>query len=330
MNKKQKLETKYDDVCDALSLLDCTECTSNITHMSSCTAVCGTSPARICSRNALSVEVPFCMQHLMSMLKGRYPTNLTNVNKLTMIQKVKHIIHHTNKWSERKRKNYAIELDRCALRLGRAPNVTELSSDILKHHLFPFQSNSERIDLALANRANIPDRERDSECTIDFLLTHHGHPSLQTLRQSGRWIDDRDAYPPPESSNNNPIYIWCHDIGQTERIVNLYDIHHVVVIGTFDNCTRSGVVTNDNIFRSNIHIRSITYILPWLKEIGNEWMYTCQSLQYVHFTGLSDVKRVGNHWMSDCRILESPNFTGLSNLTHIDHGWLRTHERSLT
>ena len=89
MNKKQKLETKYDDVCDALSLLDCTDCTSTRTHMS-CTAVCGTSPARICSRNALSVEVPFCMQHFMSMLKGRHTTNITTSDKLEMIQKVKH------------------------------------------------------------------------------------------------------------------------------------------------------------------------------------------------------------------------------------------------
>jgi hypothetical protein len=83
-----------------------------------------------------------------------------------------------------------------------------------------------------------------------------------------------------------PVYIWCHDIGVTERLVELLTLPHVVIIGTFKNFVRDGV---QNIFKDNRTIRSICYLLPRVRHVGDYWMSICTSLVSVDFIGLDSV-----------------------------------------
>jgi hypothetical protein len=328
-HKKHKIESVDDVACNAVSHLDCIDCTTNINAKDiTCFAQCYSS-GKPCKRQSLSPSVPFCLQHFMRVLKqkGPWPTHIvTNKDKLTMLMDTIYIVKNTARRNPMSRDNIVRNLYAYFQDFGQY-GLDLFDKGVFDHAVTGFLTHEERIDTRSAlpppsENARV-DGIRHTEESIISILREFGHPSIHILRQEGRWIDDRDMID-PETINISKqlVYIWCHDIGVTERLVELLSLRYIVLIGTFENFVRNGVPNNSNIFMNNQNIESICYLLPWIQCVGDHWMSYCISLESVDFVGLGSLEYVGTNWMYGCNLLKRPNFIGLHNLSSVGLKWM--------
>jgi hypothetical protein len=329
--KKQKIDNE--EPCDTLSHLDCGDCipVSDI-RIGKCSAQC-TRNRKVCTRRSFSSNVEFCLQHFMRILEKKipWPTHIvTRDKKLSMIQEVIKSVKNTARRKPKDRDRLVRELYVYAKKYGLS-GLDTLDTQFFDGAISSFLTSSEKIDTKLSRDGDLTysEEQRHTEDAVNILLQEFGHPSIHILKDDGRWIDDRKI--PVEHIYNvqKPVYIWCHDIDITERIVESLSIHHVIVVGTFTNFIRNGIVNNNNIFSQSI-IQSVVYLLPWVQNIGNEWMSECELLVNADFTGLNSLKHVGNNWLSDCESLQNPNFLGLWNLLNVGHNWMSSCTSILT
>lgn len=63
------------------------------------------------------------------------------------------------------------------------------------------------------------------------------------------------------------------------------------VVGTFDMFVRNGTKNNNDVISCNGTLQSIVYLLPWVQDVGDKWMYE-YVLEHLDFTGLISLEFV--------------------------------------
>ena len=313
-----------EDLCDSMSRNDCEDCTTVNTSQYICIQQC-TATGTHCKRRAIDPDtVPYCMQHIstLAVRPDRWPTTKLHVDALrqAFVYVRDHVIPTSRYTTASKHQRHAM-FDKAVDKL--TPTVSSRlfggSEDIVTHTA-PFFTFPERID---SWSPTIIDR--DSEIVLDKILQHYDAdaPTVGHLKESYRWIDDR--YPMEEKyyDASKTYFIHCHDIGHTEHIVRKFRLQHIVLIGTFERWVRNGVEDkDDDIFSNFVNLRSVKFLLPWVTQVGNHWMFNCAALVNPSFTGLSSLVDVGKHWMLYCNALVAPAFDGLSRLKDVGDEWM--------
>lgn len=99
--------------------------------------------------------------------------------------------------------------------------------------------------------------------------------------------------------------------------VDRLKIEHLVVVG------REDVVRICNGFLRNCnHLKSVTFICPWVVSIGDGFLQDASDLQRVCFAGLGAVETMGDAWMFNCCSLPRVSFEGLSSLRSVGTYWM--------
>ena len=260
------------------------------------------------------------MQHIsiLAVRPDRWPATELDALRRAFVYVRDHVIRTSRYTTESKRKRHAM-FDKAVERLSSMSSRLFGGSEDIVTHITPFFFTfPERIDRS----PTITDR--DSEIVLDKILQHYdaGAPTVRHLQESHRWIDDRHFSEEQKYDASKTYFIHCHDIGHTERIVQKFELQHIVLIGTFKRWVRDGADGKDEIFWNFENLRSVKFLLPWVTHIGNDWMLRCRRLENPSFIGLSSLLEVGTHWMDRCHALKKPSFTGLSGLLEVGNDWM--------
>ena len=305
-----------EDSCEPMSHSDCKDCTAVTT--SQCKQQC-TATGERCRRRVIDPgTVPYCMQHIsiLAVRPDRWPATELDALRKAFVYVRDRVIPTSRYTVESKSKRRAM-FDKAVGKLSSMCTVSSRlfggSEDIVTHTT-PFFTFPERIDRS----PTITDR--DSEIVLDKILQHYdaGAPTVRQLQESHRWIDDRHRAEEQKYDVSKTYVIHCHDIGHTEDIVRKFKLQHVVLIGTFDRWVRDGVEDKHWIFMDFIdNLRSIKFLLPWVTDVGNAWLWRCRRLENPSFIGMSSLVEVGSGWMFDCVALADTTFGGLSSLEKV-------------
>ena len=310
--------TFVEDPCEPMSHSDCQDCTAVTT--SQCKQQCTATGERCKRRSIHPGTVPYCMQHIsiLAVRPDRWPATELDALRRAFVYVRDHVIP-TSRYTPASKRQRHIMFDKAVGKL--TPTVSSRlfggSEDIVTH-ITPFFTFPERIDRS----PTITDR--DSEIVLDKILQHYdaGAPTVRHLQESHRWIDDRHFSEEQKYDASKTYFIHCHDIGHTERIVQKFELQHIVLIGTFKRWFRDGVRNSHRIFASFNNLRSVKFLLPWVTCIGNYWLSQCDALENPIFTGLSSLVEVETHWMDRCHALKNPSFIGLSSLRFAGSYWM--------
>ena len=309
-----------EDSCEPMSHSDCKDCTAVTT--SQCKQQC-TATGERCRRRVIDPgTVPYCMQHIsiLAVRPDRWPATELDALRKAFVYVRDRVIPTSRYTVESKSKRRAM-FDKAVGKLSSMCTVSARlfggSEDIVTHTT-PFFTFPERIDRS----PTITDR--DSEIVLDKILQHYdaGAPTVRQLQESHRWIDDRHRAEEQKYDVSKTYVIHCHDIGHTEDIVRKFKLQHVVLIGTFDRWVRDGVEDKDWIFWGFENLQSVKFLLPWVTDVGNAWLWRCRRLENPSFIGMSSLVEVGSGWMSCCPTLKNPSFTGLLSLKYVGDDWM--------
>ena len=304
-----------EDSCEPMSHSDCKDCIAVTT--SQCKQQC-TATGERCRRRVIDPgTVPYCMQHIsiLAVRPDRWPATELDALRKAFVY-VRDRVIPTSRYTVESKDKRRIMFDKAVGKLSSMCTVSSRlfggSEDIVTHTT-PFLTFLERIDRSpLIN-------DRDSEIVLDKILQHYdaGAPTVRQLQESHRWIDDRHRIEEQKYDASKTYFIHCHDIGHTEDIVRKFKLQHVVLIGTFDRWVRDGVEDKDWIFTICHNLRSIKFLLPWVTDVGNAWLWRCHRLENPSFIGMSSLETVGSGWMFDCVALADTTFDGLSSLEKV-------------
>ena len=120
----------------------------------------------------------------------------------------------------------------------------------------------------------------------------------------------------PNKINHVWIYITNTNWTNTTHLINKYEYENVSFFGPVNTIGDQWLYECENL--KNVDFTGLNI----LKRVRDSWMVNCRSLKNIDFTGLSSLESVSSEWLFSCEYLESINFNGLSSLKEVGAGWL--------
>lgn len=118
------------------------------------------------------------------------------------------------------------------------------------------------------------------------------------------------------------VLLPSNDQEGLQRVLEFVEHHHVRwlwVVAPLLERLPSGV------FKNNVTLHGVGYLLPECTTVEFGWMYTMQKLRVVAFAAVPKITRVGHMWLCDCPSLKTVlrgHFQEFISLKEVGVGWL--------
>lgn len=168
---------------------------------------------------------------------------------------------------------------------------------------------------------------RSGRYVCDFPLRYLFLDDERPLNENIKILDDYDLI-----SSQEPIYIKCTDALKTTMLVRTLELKDVIIVSSimgqidysgFLKINQNRSYYNEEGFMSHCDtLESVTFYMPWISSIGNEWLRSCTSLKSACFIGMTSLIDVGKRWMMSCTSIVDIKFMGMHRVKHVDSYWL--------
>jgi hypothetical protein len=173
-----------------------------------------------------------------------------------------------------------------------------------------YLDTAQQLQLILAERQISPHSIEAVQLLIEFFGGRYD--SDTTI------LEDLEEYPWGSIPTKEQVYIWCRCPAATSELILMHDLENVVVV--MSDPTQKRILRP--FIDDNYYLRTITYLMPWVEIIWNDWMTSCRELVSVDLKGMCNLQTVGSNWMYACPRLVDITYTGVSQLSRVRNGWM--------